>query len=147
MPSRLSNFIIRSVLTSALHPILGERFALITVAGARTGRRYSTPINLIPHGDGFDVVSFRDRTWWRNLRQGAIASLHLAGRDVAVRGTVIEDAPGVVDTLAAYFARFPAEARYFGIRLGAEQQPMAEDISRAAEGRVVIKLTPLSGED
>ena len=147
MPSRLSNFIVKSILTSALHPILGERFAVITVAGARSGRRYSMPINLIPHGDGFDVVSFRDRTWWRNLRQGAIASLHLAGRDVAVRGTVIEDAPVVVDTLAAYFRRFPAEARYFGVRLGPEERPLVEDVARAAQGRVVIKLTPVSGKD
>ncbi|OGO67785.1 MAG: hypothetical protein A2Z37_02295 [Chloroflexi bacterium RBG_19FT_COMBO_62_14] len=50
MPSRLSNFIVKSTLTSALHPILGEGFAVITVAGGRSGRQYSTPINLIPHG-------------------------------------------------------------------------------------------------
>jgi deazaflavin-dependent oxidoreductase (nitroreductase family) len=44
-------------------------FAILRFVGRRTGRRYSTPIRLVEHGDGFIVpLTYGSRTsWYLNL--------------------------------------------------------------------------------
>ena len=55
---------------------------LITVTGRKTGRKYATPVGYYPEGDALWVISNRDRTWWRNVRNGANVSLLLKGKPV-----------------------------------------------------------------
>jgi hypothetical protein len=77
------------VLRSPFHGLLSHNTILITVCGKKTGRRLMTPVNYLRRGDELLTVSFRSRTWWRNLRGGAPVELLLAGtrRDAfALRG-------------------------------------------------------------
>ncbi len=142
MPSAFANNIVRAIVNSPLHPILGDSFGVISVHGRRTGKRYSTPINVRLEGDTFTAVSLRTRTWWRNLRGGAPAELTVAGRRSEVRGEVVEGHAEVVETLASYFKRYPGLAKYFGVQLGADGELEGEDLERAADERVVILLRP-----
>ena len=140
MPSRLGNFFISALVRSPLHPLLGDSFAVISLRGRRSGRRISTPINVLRDGDTLMVVSMRARTWWRNLRSGEPASLRLAGNSHTVRGEVIEDPDQVGEELTRYFSHRPGDAKYFGVQLRADGSPSAGSLSHAARERVIIRL-------
>jgi deazaflavin-dependent oxidoreductase (nitroreductase family) len=144
MPGKISNFFMKTIVNSPLHPLLGNRFAVVTFEGRKTGKRYSTPINVTRDGDAFTAVSLRNRNWWRNLRGGQQATLRVAGRLYTVRGEVLEDHGAVVDGLAQYFKQNPGYARYFGVRLALNGQPSGEDLDRAADERVIIRLSSVT---
>lgn len=146
MPGTISNFFMKTIVNSPLHPLLGKRFAVITVEGRKTGKHYSTPINVTQDGDTYLAVSLRDRNWWRNLRGGRQARLRVAGKQYAVRGDVLENRAAVVDGLKQYFKQNPGYARYFGVRLAPDGEPMSEDLDRAADERVIIRLGPMGAQ-
>jgi hypothetical protein len=142
MPDPISNFFVRTILNSPAHSLLGSGLAVITVTGCKSGRLIATPINVEREGDRFTVTSLRSRSWWRNLRGGRPAQLRVAGRLHSVRGEVVEGRAEVADSLAGYFRRHPGSAKYFGVHLAADGQPIREDVERAAGERVIIHLCP-----
>ena len=142
MPNAISNFFMKTIVNSPLHPLLGSNFAVITFEGRKSGKRYSTPINVTQNGESFTAVSLRSRNWWRNLRGGRQAQLRVSGRQYVVRGEVLEDHDAVVGGLAEYFKQNQGYARHFGVRLGPDGQPSREDLDRAADERVIIQLRP-----
>ena len=141
MPGAVSNFFMKTIINSPLHPLLGNRFAVITVEGRKTGKLYTTPINVTKDGETFTVISLRNRSWWRNLRGGRQAKLRVSGRQYAVRGEVLEDHDAVVDGLTRYFEQHPGYAKYFAVHLTSDGRPLSEDLNRAAEERVMIRLS------
>lgn len=143
MPGRISNFFMKTIVNSPLHPLLGNRFAVITVEGRKSGKQYSTPINVGRDGETFTAVSLRNRTWWRNLQGGRQAQLRVSGRQYTVCGDVLEDHDAVVDGLTQYFKQNPGYARYFGVRLASDGRPSGEDLDRAADERVIIRFSPV----
>ena len=146
MPNAISNFFMKTIVNSPLHPLLGNRFAVITFEGRKSGKRYSTPINVTQAGDTFTAVSLRSRNWWRNLRGGRGAELRVSGRQYTVRGEVLEDHGGVIDGLTQYFKQNPGYAKYFGVRLAPNGEPASEDLDRAANERVIIRLSSVAGQ-
>ena len=121
MPGPISNFFMKAIANSALHPLLGSNIAVITVEGRKTGKRYSTPINTVKDDDVFTATSLTSRNWWRNLKGGRLARLRVSGKQYFVRGEVIERHAEVVDGLTCYFQQHPNYARYFEVRLALEQ--------------------------
>ena len=142
MPSPIGNFFIKMIVNSPLHGLLGDSFAVITLTGRKSGRRFSTPINVKADEGGWTVVSSRERTWWRNLRQGRTALLRVRGKQAAVQGEIIEEPGAVQAGLADYFHRYPAYARYFDVPTGADGQPDPAALERVAHERVIIRLYP-----
>jgi hypothetical protein len=142
MPTQIGNLFIKTVVNSPLHPLLGDRVAVITVQGRRTGKRISTPINLSRAGETWMVISMRNRTWWRNLREGRHAELRVAGHQVGVCGEIVSDPSAVEAGLANYFNQHPADARYFKILLGLDGKPSPEGIKFIAKDRLLIMLHP-----
>ena len=103
---------------------------LVSVAGRKTGRIYTTPVNYIRDGDALTVISRRYRTWWRNLRGGAPVTLRLRGRDL--RGTGEVTAVGGEAVAAALTRLRP--------RLS------ADTASRLARDGVMIRITLAEGD-
>jgi len=130
------------MINSPLHPLLGGSFAVITVTGRKTGRAISTPINVSPEGDGYTVISMRDRTWWRNLRGDAPATLRFRGKTFTVCGEITDDAGKVRETLKQYFQKNPGYHKYYNVRLTAAGEFEPEDLQRAADQRLIIHLRP-----
>ena len=139
MPGTISNLLMRSLVESPLHGLLGDGFAVITVHGRKTGRTYSTPVNVDRHGDAYDVISMRSRTWWRNLRGGACAELLVAGKRLPVRAQVVEQFDDVAAGLEDYVRRHPNHAKYL-VQTGAGGQVSRSEMQRAAGERVLIRL-------
>ena len=139
---RLGNWFTTQLLRSPLHGLLSKSFMLISVTGRKTGKTHTTPVNFLRDGDNLLVVSLRSRTWWRNLRGGAPVTLLLRGARTSATATAIEDDAGVAQQLAAYLQSAPNTARYFGVRLDAQGQPMAQDVANAARSRVIVRVRP-----
>jgi deazaflavin-dependent oxidoreductase (nitroreductase family) len=141
MPNPIGNAFMQALLLSPLHPLLGDSFAVITVTGRRTGRRISTPINLARTDEGWMVVSYRNRTWWRNLLGGRPGRLRVGGKTVRVAARILDRPDEVREGMKAYFERYPGYAKYFEIRTDGRGKILQADLERAAADRVVIKLT------
>jgi deazaflavin-dependent oxidoreductase (nitroreductase family) len=142
MPNPIANAFMKAIIRSPLHPLLGDSFAVITVTGRKTGRRISTPINVARTGEGFTVVSFRNRTWWRNLLGGRPGQLRVGGKTVPVTARILERPEEVRDGLKAYFERYPGYAKYFDIRSDGQGGVLQTDLERVAAERLIIQLTP-----
>jgi deazaflavin-dependent oxidoreductase (nitroreductase family) len=142
MKQNIGNRVVSAILRSPLHPLLGRDFALIEFTGRRSGQTYSVPVNAFAEGEGFLIISRRDRTWWRNLRQRPAARLRRRGRTQAVQARVVEAPPEVADLLRAHLRQRPSHARYFAVAIDGEGEPDATQIGTAALDRVLIRLQP-----
>jgi hypothetical protein len=118
---------------------------LITVTGCKTGRRYSTPVGFYREGDVLWVISNRDRTWWRNVKNGASVSLLLDGKtlNAFAEAELKEDA--VEQHLFDYIHHIPMAAKPMGIRME-NKIPNREDIARVAKDRLFVKIKPSLAE-
>jgi hypothetical protein len=114
---------------------------LITVTGCKTGRKYSTPVGFYHEGDILWVISSRDRTWWRNVKNGADVTLLLNGKTVSAFANAELDEKNVETHLLTYIQQMPMLARSLGIRME-NRIPNAEDIAHVAKERLFIKVKP-----
>jgi deazaflavin-dependent oxidoreductase (nitroreductase family) len=128
------------LLRSPLHGLISKSFMLVTYTGRKSGRVYAVPVNYVRNGSVLTVTSYRQRTWWRNLRDGAPVTVRLQGRELHATGEVIEDDDGVATALAEYLQSVPGSAKYFQVGLDSDGRPKAEDVVRAASGRVMVHI-------
>jgi hypothetical protein len=127
-------------LRTPLRVFLGNTM-LITVTGCKTGRQYSTPVGFYREGDILWVISNRDRTWWRNLQNGANVSLLLNGKTVNAFAETEMNPSAVEKRLLKYIHKIPMAAKPFGIRME-NKIPNADDVARVTKDRLFIKVKP-----
>jgi deazaflavin-dependent oxidoreductase (nitroreductase family) len=137
---KLYNPFVKWVLRSPLHGVVSKGVMLVTFTGRKSRKQYCTPVNYIREGELLWTVSFRHRSWWRNLCGGASVMVRLAGRDLKGISNVIVDRDAVAASLMAYLSRVPQYARYLGVTLNAEGYPNAAEVARAAESRVMVQI-------
>lgn len=128
------------LLKSPLHGMISKGVMLVTVTGRKSGKSISTPTNYVRDGDTLWVISWRERTWWRNLRGGANVRVLLSGRTVEGRGLVIEEEKAVAQSLSDYYRKVPQVAKYVQIGLDAAGLPVSADCERAAQKMVVVRI-------
>jgi len=128
------------LLTSPGHFLLSGNTAVLHIRGTRTGALYHVPVSYVKSGDTLTVVSSRDRTWWRNLRDGAPLSLQLRGANTAAHGIVLEDSAAVSDALRALVTANPRYARMLGMQLDENGDPLPTALARATADRVIVQL-------
>jgi deazaflavin-dependent oxidoreductase (nitroreductase family) len=134
------NPFLTTILRSPLHRMLSGNTLVITYTGRKSGKVYRAPVNYVRDGDRLLTTSYRNRTWWRNLRGGAPVSLQLQGRDVQATGQALEDEAAVTEALFAYLNRQPGLAKYFKVGLDVNGQPERDDVARAAREHVMIQF-------
>lgn len=137
---QIGNALTAAVLCSPLHWIISKNSLLLAIAGSKSGHKFTLPVNYFQDGDVLYITSLRTRTWWRNLRGGAPVKVRLAGRNMYVRGNLVEDGTDVLENFKHFFQHNPEVARYFGVRLESNDQPNTQDISNLAEERVLVKV-------
>ena len=126
------------LLRSPLHGLVSNSTMLITVTGCKSGKEFTLPTNYVDMGEHLLTVSFKRRTWWRNLRGGAPVMLQLLGRNVKATSITVEDDEGEVEQLGAYFKKVPQYAKYLHVGLDERGSPIADDIVRSAKERVIV---------
>ena len=140
---KLSNWynpLIVFLLRSPLHGMLSQNMMLVTVAGKKSGKRLTLPVNYLCQGGEFFTVSWRNRTWWRNLRGGGPAILFVRGQALQGEGEAITDDVSVTAELARYLGQAPHYAKYLRIALDAAGNPIAAEVAQAARERVMVRF-------
>ena len=87
------------------------------------------------------MISNRDRTWWRNVQNGANVSLLLNGRTVNAFAETEMNEKTVEKYLFEYIRHIPMAAKSFGIRME-NKIPNTADIARVAKDRLFIRIKP-----
>ena len=87
---RWYNPFMRWLLRSPLHGLASRGVLLITFTGRKTGRSYCTPISYSQDGSLIQLISHRDRAWWRNFEGGAPVMIRLRGQDRPAIASVVE---------------------------------------------------------
>jgi len=128
------------LLKSPLHGFISKGVMLVTVTGRKSGKSISTPTNYLRDGNTLWVISWRERTWWRNLRGGANVRVLLAGKGVDGRGQVLEEEKAVAQSLFDYYQKALQFAKYVQIGLDAAGRPVSADCERAAQKMVVVRI-------
>jgi deazaflavin-dependent oxidoreductase (nitroreductase family) len=134
------NDFVKFFLRTPLHFFMGDTM-LITVTGCKTGKKYSTPVGVYRDGDCLWVMTSRDRTWWRNIRNGASVTLLLKGKTVTAFAEAELDEQAVEIRLLDYIRHVPMAAKPLGIRME-NKTPNAEDVGRVAKDRLFVKIKP-----
>ena len=107
---RLGNTLMTGALRAGIAP---RRIYLLTVPGRKSGRRYSTPVQLVEDGaDRFLVAPYGERPWVRNAR--AAGSVELSRGRKAERLTIQElDPVEAAPVLKRYVQEVGAVVRPF----------------------------------
>ncbi len=128
------------LLKSPLHGFISKGVMLVSVTGRKSGRMISTPTNYLRDGNTLWVISWRDRSWWKNLRGGAKVRVLLASKGVEGSGQVIEEEKAVAQSLFDYYRKVPQLAKYVQVHLDAANLPISADCERAAQKMVMVKI-------
>ncbi len=128
-------------LRTPLHVFMGNTM-LITVTGRKTGNKYSTPVGFYREGACLWVMTSRDRTWWRNVKNGTNVTLLLKGKTVSAFAEAELNEKAVETHLLDYIRYIPLAAKSLGIRME-NKIPNTDDISRVAKDRLFVKIKPI----
>jgi deazaflavin-dependent oxidoreductase (nitroreductase family) len=144
-PPRWFNKVIAWVLSTPLHALVSKDIMLLTVTGRKTGKRYPMPVSYAR--DGELIICSTDRTradWWKNLRGGATVTLRLCGQEVTGQATVTsEDRQALIKGINTMLTQVPRDAKHYEVRLDENKKPLAEDVSRATDYRIILEIGDL----
>jgi len=129
------------ILRSPFHSAISQGAMLITYRGRKSGKSYNIPVNYIQIDRQLITISFRQRTWWRNLRGSTQVDVLLGGQKMPAQAQVFEDDASVMKYLADCFKTKPQYAKYLQVRLDSNHQPVIADLQAAAKPRVIVLLS------
>jgi len=134
------NDFVKFFLRTPLRVFMGDTM-LITVTGLKTGKKYSTPVGFYRENGNLWVLTSRNRTWWRNVKNGANVALLLKGKPIKAFAQADLDSRSVETRLLEYLQHVPFAARSLGIRVE-NKVPDTGDITRIAKDRLFVKIQP-----
>lgn len=133
------NQAMKFVLRSPAHGMVSKSVLLITFNGRKSGKTYTTPVDYSQDGD--QVCFFTHANWWKNLRGGTPVTLRVRGRDLqGLPETVVEDKKAVAAGLMEHLRKVPSDAKYYGVTFDDHKNPRAEEVERAAQTVVMIRI-------
>ena len=133
------NRTMKLVLRSPVHGLVSKTVLLITFTGRKSGKTYTTPVSYSQNGD--QVYIFTHADWWKNLHSSAPVSLRIQGRELqGLAEAVAEDKGAVAAGLATHLQKVPSDARYYGVTFDDRRNPRAEEIEKAAQSVVMIRI-------
>lgn len=132
------NDFVKFLLRTPLRLFMGDTM-LITVTGLKTGKKYSTPVGFYRENGNLWVLTSRNRTWWRNVKNGADVDLLLKGKHIMAFAQAEVDPQAVETRMIEYLQHVPIAARSLGIRVE-DKTPNMEDIACVAKNRLFVKI-------
>jgi hypothetical protein len=120
--------------------VYGSR--ILAVRGRRSGKWYTTPVNLLEYrGERFLVAPRGVTQWVRNVRAGSEAELRLGARREPVRLVEIpEGDPLKIELLRQYLRKWAFEVGVFFEGVGADASD--DDLRRIAPNHPVFRVLP-----
>ena len=134
------NRVMAWLLKSPFHSLVSKNMLLITVTGRKSGKLITTPTAYLRDGQTLWIISQRSSKWWRNLREGANATVVLGGKSIQGRGSIIEDEHAVAQRLFDNFKIDAKRARFAQVRIDKNGLPVFEDCERTAKKMLAVKI-------
>lgn len=143
---KLYNPIVSWLLRSPLYVLMSNSTMLITFAGRKSGKTYTTPVNYVCDDHTLFVVSSKDRLRWRNLRCGARVTVCVQAHTLRGAGRAFVGEEAVKDGgLLNVLRKMPAYRRYWGVELDENDQPKdPQDLLRVARTNVLVRIGDLT---
>jgi deazaflavin-dependent oxidoreductase (nitroreductase family) len=139
--ARLINFVFR--LMTRLGLGASYRY-ILTVPGRKTGRLYSTPVNVIEvAGDRWLVAAYGPVNWVRNARAAGEVTLSRGGRSEKFR-VVEPDAQAAIPALRAYIDQVKVTRPYFDADPDSPDTTIAAELKRHAVFRLETETVQAS---
>jgi deazaflavin-dependent oxidoreductase (nitroreductase family) len=133
------NRTMKFVLRSPLHGIVDKQILLITFTGRKSGKTYTTPVSYSQSGD--QVVIFTHADWWKNLRNDAPVSLRLRGQELqGLAEPIAEDKQAVAAGLAEHLRKVQSDAKYYDVTFDDQGNPRPEEVEKAAQSAVMVRI-------
>jgi deazaflavin-dependent oxidoreductase (nitroreductase family) len=134
------NKTMKFILRSPLHGMVSKTILLISFTGRKSGKAYATPVSYSQH-DG-QVYIFTHARWWKNLQSGTQVTLRIRGQDMRglAEQPIVEDKQAVAAGLAEHLRQVPFDARFYHVALDDQGNPRPEDVAKAAETTVMIRV-------
>lgn len=131
---RLGNVLITPLARLGL---AGKRTHILTVPGRKSGRRHSTPVQLVIDDRGrWLVAPYGEREWVKNARAAGEVELTRAGR--TTRHAIEELGPEeAAPVLRAYLRATPIVKRYFDAAADAPLEAFAAEAPRHPVFRLI----------
>ncbi len=127
------------LLGSPVHGMVSKTLLLITFTGRKTGKSYTTPVSYSQIRD--QVYIFTHANWWKNLTSGMPVTLRIRGRELqGLAEPVAEDKQAVAAGLMAHLRQVKSDARYYGVTFDEHGNPSAEEVEKAAQSVVMIRV-------
>jgi hypothetical protein len=140
-PPRAINRLMKLILrTPLLHRILSGSILMITFAGRKTGKVYSTPVGYHRERNQVTVISKRFRTWWKNFEEPAPVRLLIQRRVLNGMAVALTDVGAIEPILMRQFMADARLARGFGIPF-VDGKPDAEAVRSLTAHVVIIQVT------
>lgn len=124
---RVLNALVRPLARSGL---VGPRTHLLTVAGRRTGRAWSTPVSLVTvDGERFLVAPYGERNWVKNARAAGCVELRRGRRREAVR---VDEVTGeaAIRPLRRYYETTRVTRPFFEVTLSSPPEAWVAEAPR-----------------
>ena len=141
---KMGNPLVRVLLGSPLHGVLGDSFLVLHLTGRKTGRRYNIPVGYVDLEGRLAVVTVA--RWRVNLRGGADVEVTRRGHLRPMHALLDEDPASVAVSYQAMIDRIglTKAQRQLGISLPGGRAPTTLELEDAAReyGWSVITLTP-----
>jgi deazaflavin-dependent oxidoreductase (nitroreductase family) len=134
---RLVNPVMKALLRSPLHRLLGKNLMLLTVTGRKTGRTYTVPVGRHESRDGTFLLSAAGN-WRHNLRGGAAVRLTLDGREHAAHAVLEEDPERAAEAFKTMLDQ--AGPRALGVKVNVDRSPTIAEIRPALAHRTIAYL-------
>lgn len=126
--------------TPLVQRLVGKTFALLTVTGAKTGRRYTLPVQYLRHGGEFVVLSQRKRKWWRNFKTRPEIEVRIEGVTMPGHARIASDVEAR-SVLGDCLRDDPKVARFYGMEPDDHGEFRSESLGQLLQRVVVIMVT------
>jgi deazaflavin-dependent oxidoreductase (nitroreductase family) len=131
---KLGNLLIAPL---ARRGLAGKRTHILTTVGRKTGRRYSTPVQLVfLDGERWLVAPYGEREWVKNARAAGVVELTRAGRTESVRVEEVEP-ERAAPVLRTYLRKTPVTKPFFDVGRNSSLEDFAAEAPRHPVFRIL----------
>jgi deazaflavin-dependent oxidoreductase (nitroreductase family) len=143
--NKIANPFVCMILRSPLHGMMSAVLLLITYRGRKSGKEYTLPVQYVQDGNLIYIIPGMpdQKTWWRNLRGGALVQIRLAGKLLSGKADVLDGSAHteqIARVLEIYLRRFPGAAKMHNVRTGQAGSFNQPDLRQAACSTVVVQV-------
>jgi len=119
--------------------MLSDRIMIISFAGRKTGKSYSTPVSYCQ--EDRVVYCYTHAGWWKNLIGGVEVNLVIRGQNLT--GTampVTEDRDRKIIGLRKLLTAVPSDAVFYNVKIDKQGNLDTEDLAQAVNSATMIEV-------